>query len=163
MNKYFLSLAAAAVFLLTMLLPVKAAPEPLFTNMNPNTVNNNPPSVKVLTVKADSRPILVSQISTYHWNDGCGAQPGTISIWENGRQLGAWQAKGRSGSGADNVHRIVYPNITLHPGHSYEIHDSDVATWSRNKASEDCGMFELQGSYQAQAPKAKKKASQPKA
>ncbi|MDO5296927.1 MAG: hypothetical protein Q4F00_09900 [bacterium] len=167
MNKYILSLAAAAVLLLTVLLPAMAAPEPMFTNINPNAVYNNPPSVKVLTVKADQRPIRVSQILTYHWNNGHGAQPGTISIWENGRQLGAWQAEGRGGSGADNVNWIVYPNITLYPGHSYEIHDSDAATWSWNEASGRCGMFELYGSYQAQAPKTKKKmkkkAGQPKA
>ena len=166
-NKYILSLAAAAVFLLTVLLPAIAAPEPMFSNMNPDAVYNNPPSVKILTVSADQRPIRVSQIYTYHWNDGCGSQPGTISIWENGRQLGAWQAEGRGGSGADNVYWIVYPNITLYPGHSYEIHDSDAATWSWNEASGKCGMFELQGSYQAQTPKAKKtvkkKYGQPKA
>ncbi len=168
MNKYFISLAAAAAFLLIMFLPAIADPQPIFTNMNPDAVYNNPPSVNVLTVDANQRPIRVSQISNYHWNNGCGAQPGTISIWENGKQLGAWQAIGRGGSGADNVYWIVYPQITLWPGHSYEIRDSGAATWSWNEASGNCGMFELHGSYQAKAPQVKsktknKKAAQPPA
>ena len=65
MRKSILLLVTVILLLVAMAIPVMAS-ESMFSNMNGDGVNNNPPYIKSLTLKADQEPILVEKISTYH-------------------------------------------------------------------------------------------------
>jgi hypothetical protein len=66
-------------------------------------------------------------IMTYHYNNGQGAPAGTIALRSsNGKVYGPWQA-----TSLNKVYWIVSPLVQLPPG-SYEVIDSDPATWSQN-------------------------------
>ena len=74
--------------------------EVLWTNFNTAAVHNGAPVSITLNVEDEVR---ITSITTYHWNGGKGEEPGSISIWTGGEQVGSWEASARSGSGADNV------------------------------------------------------------
>ena len=126
----------------------------MFTNFNQDVAENNPTNYRRITLKADQDPVLVQAITTYHWNNGLGATPGSISIWEGDQQLGSWQATGRNYYGMENIYWDVFPNYLMQPGHSYIIKDSGHSTWSQNETSENCGMFELRGAFQPKSDSA---------
>lgn len=66
-------------------------------------------------------------IMNYHYNNGQGAPAGTIAIrGSDGKIYGPWQA-----TAVNKVYWIVNPQIKLPPG-TYEVIDSDPATWSQN-------------------------------
>ena len=90
--------------------------------------------------------VYVQSISTYHWNSGNGAVPGTISIEdEDGNVLGTWEAVGRMGYlDAPDAYWDVFPNIMLEADTWYYIVDSDNDTWSYNSESQG-GMVEVRG------------------
>ena len=69
--------------------------EMLWSNLNTGAVQNNPPKEKELTLRDNA--ILLTRISTYRWNNGRGAAPGTIYLYEGNTQIGSWKATGRSG------------------------------------------------------------------
>ena len=115
----------------------------LWSNMNTGAVQNNPPKEKELTLRENA--ILLTRISTYHWNSGRGAEPGTIYLYEGNKQIGSWKATGRSGSGVNNVHWDAKTNVVLYPDHTYTVKVSDHKSWSWNETSGNCGMFELYG------------------
>ena len=117
--------------------------EKLWSNMNTGAVQNNPPKEKEITLRDNA--VLLTRISTYHWNNGKGAEPGTIYLYEGNKQLGSWKATGRSGSGVNNVHWDAKTNVVLYPDHTYTVKVSDNKSWSWNEASGNCGMFELYG------------------
>ena len=119
--------------------------ELIWSNLNPAAVKNGPTKDEPVIIDEDGDPILVHRISTYHWNDGKGAEPGTISVYEDDEELGTWEAVGRSGSGAENAYWDVDVELIFHPGRTYIIKDSDPDTWSWNNATKKCGMFELYG------------------
>jgi hypothetical protein len=79
---------------------------------------------------------LIQAVTTYHWNNGSGKTPGTISICDpDGTVIDTFNANGRNGYlDAPNVYWDVFPNITLEPG-LYLIVDSDSSTWSHNTQS----------------------------
>ena len=59
----------------------------VFTTFNTAAVRNDPDSYPKFTVSGGS-DLLVQSVTTYHWNDGLGSAPGTISIYEpSGRIL----------------------------------------------------------------------------
>jgi hypothetical protein len=83
----------------------------------------------------------VTEIRTYHWNNGRGATPGTIGLRaDNGAVYGPWQATGEPGSGgAPNAYWVVKPNVVIGPG-TYTVLDSDPGTWSQNQETGGRGM-----------------------
>jgi hypothetical protein len=104
-------------------------------------VSNNPPAKTVFTL---SKPGHLSKILTYHWNGGSGSPPGTIGLRnaQTGAMAGRWTAAGSSGydrtpganwpltsSAPPYRYWTVQPNCDL-PAATYEILDSDPATWS---------------------------------
>ncbi len=117
----------------------------LFTNFNDDPVKNKPPRYFPLTTSRNN--VLVTKVRTYHWNNGNGAAPGTIGIYntDSGERVCGGQAIGRSSHGVPNVYWetlmecVIYPNIT------YQVKVSDSSTWSYNDASDGAGMFELYG------------------
>ena len=122
--------------------------ELLFSNMNGEKVQSGPPKVKQFIFREDKDPVLIHQITTYHFNNRKGTEaPGTISIWEGDELLGEWQAAGRSYDGISNLYWDVFPDFVMMPGHSYVIRVSDHDSWSYNEESGDCGMLELYGAF----------------
>ena len=86
-------------------------------------------------------------ISTYHWNDGRGARPGTIALTgADGTELGPWAATGSSGSGVSNANWTVTPGSASKPvviDGSYTCDDSDPATWAQNTGTRGHGFCKL--------------------
>ncbi|MBQ3389751.1 MAG: S-layer homology domain-containing protein [Firmicutes bacterium] len=121
----------------------------LGSNFNTGAVQNDPTHLNVLSVNTNTR---IDAITTYHWNYGKGATPGTISIKMDGQVVGTWQATGRSGSGANNVYWDAFPHYTMVPGHEYTIVDSGEATWSWNSGTGGAGMMEIFGEKNVATP-----------
>ena len=116
----------------------------LWTNMNNDPVRNGAPDCVTLHM-AEEEPIQLERITTYHWNNGEGVKPGTVSIYSGDTLLSSWQAVGRSAYGAENVYWDADVNIVLLPGYEYTVRLSDESGWSYNAASENCGMIEFYG------------------
>ena len=95
----------------------------IFSNTNKNKVYNfKAPTFKIM------RPMVITRIDTYHWNNKQGAPPGKIGI----KGVGSWRAQGWPGMyNTPNANWTVRPNVRLEPG-VYTIVDSDPATWSQN-------------------------------
>ena len=116
----------------------------VFTTFNTAAVRNDPDSYPKFTVSGGS-DLLVQSVTTYHWNDGLGSAPGTISIYDaENRLVGSWNASGRSGSAA-NQYWDVFPNVVLKAGKTYSIEDSEPQTWSCNSQSGNAGFAEVRG------------------
>ncbi len=129
-------LVALLLLAVTDIPPVNAGEAKIFSNSNKNTVHNLETPTFRLT-----KPMIITRIDTYHWNDQKGSPPGKIGI----RGVGAWQAKGWPGMrNTPNANWTVYPNIRLEPG-NYAITDSDPATWSQNSGSGGLGFAEVFG------------------
>ena len=118
---------------------------PVFAaNFNVYAVKNKPDYYP--NFRTGDKPLLLQAVTTYHWNNGRGAAPGSISLYDWDNQLiGAWDATSRGGSGAENVYWDVFPNIVLEAGKRYYIMDSDFQTWSWNDQSDRTGFFEVRG------------------
>ena len=88
-----------------------------------------------------SRSWFVTRIVTYHWNNGQGMTPGTISLRaDNGTTYGPWQAIGEPGSGGVlDAYWVVKPNVVILPG-AYTVIDSDPSTWAQNEETSGAGM-----------------------
>ncbi|MBR6089846.1 MAG: hypothetical protein IKP86_07925 [Anaerolineaceae bacterium] len=119
----------------------------LWSNFNRDPVLNGPAYKATIPLLADADPVLITKIRTYHWNNGAGAAPGKISVYdsENKTPLGTWQAVGRTSNGVPNAYWEAVTDCLLTPGHKYYITVSDNSSWSYNNTSDDCGMFELYG------------------
>lgn len=110
----------------------------IYSNGNAGGVYNNPTSPTTFTL---TNTYNVMSISTYHYNSGRGATPGTISLKNsNGNTVGTWTATGRYG----NFYWDVTPNIKLGPG-TYTVIDSDTSTWAQNSETNNQGMFIVKG------------------
>ena len=85
---------------------VSAVAADLFNNTNTGAVQNGA-SGQVLM--ATPTPVHVTELVTYHWNNGKGARPGTITLKStSGQAYGPFPAKGTSGqNNAPNVNWIV--------------------------------------------------------
>ncbi len=79
------------------------------------------------------RPMLLTALTTYHWNNGRGSRPGLVLVEaEDGTRFGPWQARGRDGQGGvPNAYWETEPWVVLPPG-SYVVLDSNPATWATN-------------------------------
>lgn len=128
----------------------------LFNNTNTGAVMNGgaPPTW------LNGQTVQVGQIETYHWNNGRGAIPGTITIKSMGGQsYGPFKATGSSGQGgAPNVNWVANVNLTLPLG-TYQIIDSDPSTWSQNQQTRGMGFAIVRGN--AMAPGAAPVVQQP--
>ena len=116
----------------------------LWTNMNNDPVKNGTPNFVILVME-EEEPIQLERITTYHWNNGEGAEPGTVSIYLGDALLSSWPAVGRSAYGTENVYWDAAVNIILMPGYEYTVRLSDEDSWSYNAASDNCGMIEFYG------------------
>ena len=118
--------------------------EILWSNFNTSSVHNDAAAYITLNIVDELR---LQSITTYHWNNGRGKYPGLISIREDGKEIGTWEAVGRPGSGVENVYWDVFPDIILEAGHSYDFMDSSPATWSCNSGSDGDGFLEIRGYF----------------
>jgi hypothetical protein len=109
---------------------------------NTDAVVNGPKVATAFTVK---RPIFLRALSTYHWNDGRGAAPGTMSLIDaNGTKFGPWQARGESGQGgAPNVTWAAEIRQRMEPGR-YTLSTSSDQTWSTNEKAGWKGFYALE-------------------
>ena len=89
---------------------------------NKGAVRNGPTKPVIINTP---EPIFIRSIQTYHWNNGRGQKPATISIRSaTGEVFGPWQAVGKPGQGgARNVYWRVEPGLVL-PAGKYELVDS---------------------------------------
>jgi hypothetical protein len=108
---------------------------------NPDAVVSGPKAETLFTIK---EPIFLRTLSTYHWNDGRGATPGTMSLTDaNGAELGPWRARGEAGQGgAPNVTWVADVNRRLEPGR-YVVSTSSNQTWSTNAGIGWRGFYSL--------------------
>lgn len=109
-----------------------SAVEPIFTITSVGVAYNGASEPTVFTI---DESWLVTEIKTYHWNDGKGVVPGTIGLTAaDGTTYGPWQATGLPGQGGvENAYWVVSPQVTI-PAGSYTVVDSDPATWAKNDA-----------------------------
>lgn len=125
--------------------PVEPAKKPdpaIFDTFNTASVGNNPTVPTMFTLRGS---YVITQIMTYHWNNGRGMAPGTIALkGQTGKIYGPWPAKATAGSGAQNVFWTVNPNVRV-PAGTYTVVDSDPVTWSMNGASENRGFAQILG------------------
>jgi hypothetical protein len=109
---------------------------------NTDAVVNGPKVATAFTIKT---PIFLRALSTYHWNDGRGAAPGTMSLIDsNGTKFGPWQARGASGQGgAPNVTWAAEIRQRMEPGR-YTLSTSSDQTWSTNDKAGWKGFYALE-------------------
>jgi len=92
-----------------------------------------------------SVPTKITQLATYHYNNGAGAVPGTIGIRrQDGLTFGPFPATGVAGQSGPNEAWVATPNVIV-PAGPYTVIDSDPATWSFNLASNNSGFVRLWG------------------
>ena len=118
-----------------------ATPVRRLEEQNSDAVGGGPKAETSFTVKA---PIFLRTLSTYHWNDGRGATPGTMSLTgANGATFGPWRARGESGQGgAPNVNWIAEINQRLESGR-YVVRTSSDETWSTNEKRSWKGFYAI--------------------
>jgi hypothetical protein len=111
----------------------------LFDNSNGQGIMNG---ASAPTFSTKGHAYCLSQIATYHWNNGTGATPGTIGLTVvsglggAGNVLGPLAATGSSGQGgAQNVNWTASAATPIVLDGSYSCLDSDPSTWSQNQAS----------------------------
>jgi hypothetical protein len=124
--------------------PPRSVTKQIFDNGNIYAVENGPSSPTKFTLTNET---LITEITTYHWNNARGMQPGTISLVEKGtkRILGTWQAIGIPGyKNVPNAYWVIKPNITLPPG-TYRVVVSSTETWSHNAQSDYAGFVKIVG------------------
>ena len=115
-----------------------AAEEEFFKVSSLGVAINGVSSPTVFTL---SESWKVTEIETYHWNQGQGVSPGTIGLRAaNGTMYGPWQATGLPGQGGvANAYWVVHPNVVIPPG-TYTVIDSSPGTWSQNSETGGRGM-----------------------
>lgn len=141
------ALAAASFLVMAAGLAGAAQAGDLCNNTNGAGVMNNPASHR--TPCNITQTSHITQLITYHWNNGRGARPGTILLFNpsTGQQFGPFPAIGTSGQGgAPNVNWIANVNITV-PAGAYQVIDSDPSTWSWNAASGGNGFARVEGDH----------------
>ncbi len=92
-----------------------------------------------------ARRAMIDRITTYHWNHGQGAAPGTIALRdESGQLYGPWPAYGSEGQGGvPDAYWHVEPGMVL-PGGLYTVVDSDPSTWATNADVDNRGIFTVE-------------------
>jgi len=115
----------------------------LFSNSNDGVIRDGATGPATLVLDA---PTLVTYVQTYHWHDGKGVKPGTISITgPDGTVHGPWQATGTDGQGGvKNAYWEAKPMVELEPG-IYLVDDSDPATRGTNDGMGGIGQTIVRG------------------
>jgi hypothetical protein len=115
----------------------------IYSRGNIYAVENGAKRANTFTV---SEPMLITFISTYHWNNGKGRAPGIIALeHEDGTKYGDWNARGTNGQGGvPNANWVVVPGVVIKPG-QYTLLDSHPPTWSQNAGTGGQGMCEIKG------------------
>ncbi len=128
--------------------PPPATVSTIFNNGNIAAVDNGPTRPTRVTF---NRPCVVTYVTTYHWNYGRGARPGTVGLLHSsGKLYGPWQMRGTPGQGGvPNANWECTPNVVV-PAGTYTVVDSDPATWAQNSGSGGAGMAVVKG-YPAEA------------
>ena len=122
--------------------PASPAAGALFDNTNTGEVQNKPTG-EVLMLVAGS--VHVTQLQTYHWNGGKGAKPGTLTFKSlSGPTYGPFPAKGVASGNVANANWVADVNLTLTTG-TYQLIDSDPATWSQNAQTHGVGFAIIRG------------------
>jgi hypothetical protein len=114
----------------------------LFDNWNGVAVvgGGTPP-----TFSTGGKTYCMDTIATYHWNDGKGAAPGTLSLVSSFQTLGPWQSVGTAPDGSPgNINWAASPAGVIING-SYTCRDSNPATWSKNADSGGQGFCRVWG------------------
>lgn len=89
----------------------------------------------------------VDMISTYHWNDGKGAEPGEIWVtrWKDDKVFGPYKTTGRAINGVENaIWDAKIDDLTIEAGERYFYQDSDPSTHSC-VGNYNSGIFEIRG------------------
>ena len=109
---------------------------------NKGAVRNGPTKPVVINTL---EPIFIRSIQTYHWNNGRGQKPATVSIRSaTGEVFGPWQAVGKPGQGGvRNAYWRVEPGVVL-PAGKYELIDSSPKTWATNDAAGNKGFVVIE-------------------
>lgn len=123
--------------------PTQPTVRDLATVGNTSTVENRPTKPTRLTF---AKPFRLTYLSTYHWNYGKGAKPGSIGLEGPGGLIyGPWSTNGAPGQGGvKNASWECRPEVTL-PAGTYTVIDSDPATWARNAGSGGAGFVTARG------------------
>jgi hypothetical protein len=123
-----------------------AIPQPLpvelllFDNKNNDGVLDNPPHLPEFTI---FKPHYVTSIWDYHYNHGQGTVPGNIMLRRSdGTIYGPWEVLASDRPSMQNWE--CKPRTSI-PAGTYTIVDSDHATWSWNKESNEMGMSKVKG------------------
>jgi hypothetical protein len=134
---------------MALLLAVMAGPAhaqtAVFDNFNIYAVSNGPTAPTTFTLAGTTQ---IAQLITYHWNNGLGAQPGTISlVTPGGLRFGPYLASGVPGQ--NNVQNAAWvANIVglVLPAGTYTVVDSQPWTWAQNVQSGYRGFARVYGS-----------------
>ncbi len=95
----------------------------------------------------------ITELVTYHWNNGQGAPPGTIGLRNRyGQSFGTFAARGVAGQGGSpNVNWVATVNVNV-PAGIYQVVDSDPNTWSMNPQSGYFGFAIVRGTMASAPP-----------
>jgi len=104
-------------------------------------MKNNPTTQRTISLSTST---YISKIGTYHWNNGKGFTPGSISLKDqNSKIYGPWYATGSPGQGGvPNAYWYADVKATL-PAGKYTVVDSDPSTWSYNSDTGNAGVVWL--------------------
>ena len=107
-----------------------SAEEAMYTITSIGAAENGASMPTVFTI---DESWTVTEIKTYHWNNGKGVLPGMISLKSSdGIIYGPWQANGLPGQGdVINAYWVVSPQVVI-PAGTYTVIDSDPTTWAKN-------------------------------
>lgn len=117
-------------------------PIEIFNNNNIKTVMNGGTSPQFTTDK----DVWMTELGSYHWNNGAGAPAGTLSIQsvDGKTSYGPWKAELSNLGGKHDVYWIAKPNAWL-PAGSYRVIDSDPSTWAQNSDTGGQGIAWMKG------------------
>jgi hypothetical protein len=95
------------------------------------------------------KPATITNLTTYHFIDGGGPAPGTLSVKSaDGKVFGPWQATGLDGQGAvKNAFWETKPMEKV-PAGTYTVVDTDPGTWSTNDKAGGVGFTTLWVAYE---------------
>jgi len=111
-------------------------PAQIFKIGNDNKVANGGTTPSFTTAK----DYYVTDLWTYHWNNGAGAAAGTLSLKSSdGKTYGPWQSDLTNG-----VYWSAKINQTL-PAGTYQVLDSDPSTLAQNSGTAGMGMAWMNG------------------
>lgn len=105
----------------------------LFDNTNGGGVSNGATGP---TFSTKGAAYCLTEIVTYHWNNGQGATPGTLGLSSGGKTVGPFAAKGSAGqNNAPNVNWTASVSTSPKPrvlNGTYACVDSAPASWSQD-------------------------------